>query len=135
MPNSNGLNLNVLIIDDEIELVESLTVILEEIGITNVFSLQSGIDSVNNIKKIHQEKNIKIDLILCDYSMPGKDGLEVFCDLKNDPFTQNIGHILISGHTDQTFILKAIQLGIQNILIKPFSKQLLISEISKLITP
>ena len=40
------------------------------------------------------------DLITLDLSMPGRDGVTTFCDLRNDPQTGNIPVCIVTGHPE-----------------------------------
>jgi len=42
----------------------------------------------------------KPDLITLDLSMPGRDGIETFCDLRKNPATEQIPVCIITGHPE-----------------------------------
>ncbi|MDD9950997.1 MAG: response regulator [Zetaproteobacteria bacterium] len=64
----------------------------------------------------------RIDLIVSDWNMPEKDGLDFFKELKQDPKTASIPFIMLTGMTGAEAIKEAQQEGIQYYLVKPFTE-------------
>ena len=88
----------VLIVDDEPDAIEFVEVALEEIGdITTLAAL----DGVSGLKKA---KEAKPDLIILDLQMPGRDGFEVFMDLKKEPATKDIPVVVLTGVAEKVGI-------------------------------
>lgn len=124
-------NIRILIIDDESGVRQSLKMILQSLGFTNISGAVSGKEGLTHIST-GIDRNEPVEYIICDYDMPKMSGVEFFEKIKQDDSTKELPFLLISGYSDQTFIIKAIEIGIKNILIKPFSKQSLISEMAKM---
>jgi len=59
------------------------------------------------------------DLVILDVEMPGLNGIEVCCRLKNDKETRNIPIILISSHAKEEEILLGLHAGADDYLTKP----------------
>lgn len=78
-------------------------------------------------------KENDVDLILCDVMMPGIDGFEVTRRIKNDFKTSHIPIILLTALSAEESKLKGIRSGADAYITKPFSKQLLLTSIFKLI--
>lgn len=74
-----------------------------------------------------------IDLILCDVMMPGMNGFELTKRLKEDFDTSHIPIILLTALSAENSKLKGTQCGADAYITKPFSKQLLLTSIFKLI--
>lgn len=74
-----------------------------------------------------------VDLILCDVMMPGIDGFEVTRRIKNDFNTSHIPVILLTALSAEESMLKGIRCGADSYITKPFSRQLLLIRIFKLI--
>jgi two-component system response regulator AtoC len=58
-------------------------------------------------------------LVLLDYHMPGKDGLEVLQEIKARNAATKV--IMISGHDDSSVIVRAMKLGAENYLVQPIA--------------
>lgn len=101
---------HVLLVDDEIELLESLKKILErrqmEVHIT-----QSGEQALEVLK------NTYIDVVVLDVKMPGMDGLETLQRMKRKFPAVEV--ILLTGHPSVETAIRGIKLGASEYLIKP----------------
>lgn len=73
------------------------------------------------------------DLILLDLMMPGMSGYEVCQIIKKDPQTHLIPVIIITALRELTDKIKAMELGADDFLMKPFNKLELITRIKSLI--
>ena len=104
---------NILIIDDEISICESLQGVLEDEGHT-VQTALSGEEGVRLLAGEH------INLVFLDILMPGgMDGIETLKRMKQmSPDTEVL---MISGHGTFDLALEAGQLGVSDFLGKPLS--------------
>lgn len=68
-----------------------------------------------------EESDEPVDLILLDWNMPGMNGLELLRFLKSDPKYLNIPVMMVTSESEKSSIIKAVQAGAANYLIKPFT--------------
>jgi CheY-like chemotaxis protein len=80
----------VLVVDDEADLTELLSELLESEGL-EVFVANNGNDAFD-LALAHRP-----DVIFSDFKMPGVNGLELCAQLKQHPETYRIPFVLISG--------------------------------------
>lgn len=66
-----------------------------------------------------------IDMVLLDVVMPGMDGFEVLRAIKADPALRDIPTIMISSLEEMDDAVRAIELGAEDFLTKPFNIVLL----------
>lgn len=102
----------ILLVDDEKANLKILSDLLKSDAKTIV--AKSGEQA---ICKAH---DMKPDIILLDVVMPDMDGFEVIKKLKNDPATQAIPVIFVTGLTDANFEEKGLELGACDYIQKPF---------------
>ncbi|MFW6130152.1 MAG: response regulator [Atribacterota bacterium] len=102
---------NILIVDDEETIRDTLSKILEEDG----FDVESVDDAEKAIKKI---KNEKYNLILLDLKLNGMSGFDVLKETRE--INKELPIILISGYLTMENIEKACGYGIFNYIRKPF---------------
>ncbi len=114
----------IFIVDDQEEVLSLLKDYLSGVGFEVMVCKESKdvLSSINSFKP---------DLILLDLLMPDLGGFEICEILNNDPQTQGIPIIIISGLGDSVDIKKASALGVVGYLVKPFSLDTLSKEISK----
>jgi CheY-like chemotaxis protein len=75
----------------------------------------------------------KFDLIVSDYEMPGKTGLDLLLQLRREGL--NIPFLMVSACVDSEIEAATKRLGASGLLCKPFRRQELTDRISRAITP
>ncbi len=111
------LNNNILIIDDEPIIIESMRKDLEKEGF-NILSAKNGKEGLEIFEK---ESPI---LIILDIRMPVMDGIEFLEHVKpkpSDPYSL----IVLTGHGDNEDTQKCFSLGISSFLNKPYNVHVL----------
>lgn len=71
----------------------------------------------------------KIDLILMDWMLPGRSGLELTRELKKKHGTKSIPIIMLTARTDEPEIVVGLESGADDYVTKPFSPRELIARI------
>ncbi len=104
----------VLIVDDEKDIVESLSNILALEG----YSVLRAYRGYDGLKTALQDNP---DVVLLDIKMPVMDGLEVLEKLKENGFDNPV--IVISGHGDIKTAVEAVQKGAFDFLEKPLGAE------------
>lgn len=107
----------VLIVDDQTTFRQALKSILIELGFAGVEQASSGREAVLILKKQ------VIDCVITDWNMPGMDGLELLQWVRNNPATSHIPLMLLTANASRTSIESALQHGVNDYLIKPFTMQ------------
>lgn len=119
---------NILIIDDDDLVRESVSITLEDDG-HNVTLARNGLEG---IQMLEQQS---YDLIITDIFMPEKDGFEILIEVRNKSESQKV--LIISGggrKADIDVILKQGDiLGANDTLEKPFSIDDLRDKVSNLL--
>jgi len=113
----------ILIIDDDIKLVELLS---EYLG-GHQFEVSYILDGLNALNEI---KHRTPDLIILDYMMPGKDGLEVLREIR---VHYNVPIIMLTAKGDETDRIVGLELGADDYLPKPFNPRELLARIKAIL--
>ncbi len=116
----------VLIVDDNPTNVELLFAHLKPHG----YTLDKAFDGEAALKRIEENPP---DLILLDLMMPKLSGYEVCQQVKSDPKTQFIPVIVITALKELHDKIKAIEMGADDFLMKPFNKVELITRVKSLL--
>jgi DNA-binding response OmpR family regulator len=74
-----------------------------------------------------------VDLALVDVRMPGMNGYELCVHLRELPVAQNLPIILLTGLGDEETKLKALEVGADDFLTKPFDSLALLARIRTLL--
>jgi two-component system sensor histidine kinase/response regulator len=112
----------VLIIDDDAVFSELARIHLSLAG----FAPEMATDGVEGGKALLASPP---DLVLCDLKMPFMSGLDLLSLMRTDQGMASIPVILVSGHSDEDTIAKAMQLGAADFLIKPVMVEDLLNSI------
>ena len=105
---------SILIVDDEHNTCEALTVILRREGHT-VSSAASGDSALSYLQ------DFPADLVVSDVKMPGMDGLSLLSRLKAQ--YPGLPVVMMSGHSDVIAAVEAMKQGAFDYLVKPFGKE------------
>lgn len=73
------------------------------------------------------------DLILLDYEMPEMNGEEVLKQIRQNPKTENVPVLFLTGVTDKKKIVKVLTYKPQGYLVKPIDRQKLLEAIKGVI--
>jgi two-component system chemotaxis response regulator CheY len=68
---------------------------------------------------------LPFSLMLCDWNMPNLDGLGVVKACRADPLFQNLPIIMVSAESERLAVIKALEEGATDYIIKPFSTDML----------
>jgi Fe-S oxidoreductase/CheY-like chemotaxis protein len=83
----------ILVVDDERDTLTYLTAMLEDNG-AEVLTAMNGEDALEIARRE------KPDLMTLDLSMPGKDGVEVFTELRHDPELRDLPVCIVTGRPE-----------------------------------
>jgi putative two-component system response regulator len=102
----------VLVVDDDEFSRRALQRVLDTCGY-EVEVAQDGLECLTKLQ-------LEIDLVLLDASMPGMDGYEVTDRIRQDPMFQDLPIIMVTGLDGRQDRLRAVEVGVNDFLSKPF---------------
>lgn len=122
---------SVLIVDDELSIREGLVTLLdwESLGYRVVDT------AANAVEARYKYELYSPDLMIVDIRMPGKDGLELIRELREDQADTHI--IILSGYADFSYAKRALNYGIDSYLLKPVDEdelQLYLTSLSNVLS-
>src|SRR5579862_2544319 len=117
---SHGLAGAVLIIDDEAEIRESLQALLEMEG----FVVETATNGEAGLQRIGEHP---FDLVLLDFALPGRDGLEILADIRTHE--SRLPVIMITAYGTVENAVRAMQAGAVNFVQKPWDNEKLLADI------
>lgn len=101
-----------LFVEDEEELLQIICDALTKLEI-NYLTARNGKEALDVLAQ-----NDDIDIIVTDINMPHMNGLEMIKKIKDNGNTLPI--IIMSAHTEEEYIQKAKEYGVNEYLLKPF---------------
>ncbi len=115
-----------LVVDDSITVRRVTQRLLERNGM-RVMTARDGMDAVSVL-----QENIP-DVILLDIEMPRMDGYEVASHVRNDPRLKEIPIVMITSRVGEKHRARAIELGVNDYLGKPYQEAQLLDAIEPLV--
>jgi DNA-binding response OmpR family regulator len=111
--------MNILVCDDEKEILDAITIYLENEGY-QVYKASHGLEALDVV-----EKN-EIHLIIMDIMMPQMDGIRATLKIRED---KNIPVILLSAKSEDTDKIIGLNMGADDYVTKPFNPLELIARV------
>ncbi|HMI36409.1 MAG TPA: Hpt domain-containing protein, partial [Steroidobacteraceae bacterium] len=115
-----------LVVDDSITVRRVTQRLLERNGM-RVMTARDGMDAVALLAE-----NVP-DIILLDIEMPRMDGYEVAAQVRSDPRLRDVPIIMITSRVGEKHRARAIELGVDDYLGKPYQESQLIDAIAPLV--
>lgn len=113
----------ILLIDDEIRMLQLLTLYLEHQGF-NCVSANSGEQGIKYLQ------NNKVDLILLDIMMPVLDGWETAKEIRK---ISQVPIIMLTARDTSKDMVKGLNIGADDYITKPFDEEILIARINAML--
>jgi two-component system response regulator YesN len=113
------MTMKLLIVDDEPVICQGLryTIPWDELGVSVVGEAYSGKQA------LVMARELDVDIIITDVSMPGMNGIELVQELKLNKI--DIKVIIISGYEEFEYARQAVRLGVRDYLMKPVEVEVL----------
>ena len=119
--------LSILVADDNIDFAKNLTSYIEKEDEMEVIGIaKDGLEAVEMIK------NAKPDIAIIDVIMPQLDGLGVLEKINESNLDKNPLFIVLSAVGQDKITARALELGAQYYVVKPFDISLLMRRIKEL---
>ena len=118
----------VLVVDDDSEVLESLVLMLKEVGPS--LDIRSETDGIAACIALG---SFKPDLLILDLKMPGMDGYALCEKVRADPTTRDAKILVVTGYLNETNQERALDSGADACLSKPIGLDLLAERVHELL--
>ena len=109
---------NILVADDDTTCRDSIQKVLERAG-HRVQTAESVDGALEMLAVTH------FDLVVCDYRMPGKTGIDLLLELRRQHSVVPV--LMISAYTDASVEATILELGALELMKKPIRRQQLVA--------
>lgn len=108
--------LKIMIVDDEFYFREALKISLpwSELGFDICGEAKNGKDALEKLEELDP------DIVIVDINMPIMDGLEFAQNVRD--LGNNCKMIILTGHSEFNYARQAVQLGVNNYILKPVNE-------------
>jgi two-component system response regulator MtrA len=115
----------ILVVDDDTALAEMIGIVLRAEGFDPVFCADGG-------EALAAFRDAKPDLVLLDLMLPGMDGIEVCGLIRAESGTPII---MLTARTDTSDVVKGLESGADDYVVKPFNPKELVARIRTRLRP
>jgi two-component system phosphate regulon response regulator PhoB len=116
----------ILVVEDEVPLLTLLRYNLEKQG----FRVEEATDGEEALARVAEGRP---DLVLLDWMLPQLSGLEVCRQLRRRPATRDLPIIMVTARTEQQDTVRALDIGADDYISKPFAMEGLMARIRALL--
>ena len=113
LPEPSDQTIRILLVDDEVRLTELL---LLELGVEG-YEVEVASDGASGLIKARSQP--EPDLIVLDWNLPDFSGVDICQRIRSSGVTTPI--LMLTGHDDIADRVKALDAGVDDYLVKPFS--------------
>lgn len=113
------MNARILVVDDDTALAEMIGIVLKSEGFEPHFCA-TGDGAVEAFR------SVRPDLILLDLMLPGKDGLEVCREIREE---SGVPIVMLTAKSDTMDVVKGLESGADDYVPKPFKPKELVARV------
>lgn len=113
----------VLVADDSSTMRKIILRSLQAVGVPSAVEAADGEEAVKIFKPG------EFDLVLTDWNMPGKNGLEVIQEIRK--IDKDVTIMMVTTEAEKSRVMEAIQAGVSDYLVKPFTADTLREKLEK----
>jgi two-component system chemotaxis response regulator CheY len=110
-----GALLQVMVVDDQRTMRTLVRESLAQMGCHQVRECADGAEALAEMDLNPPH------LIISDLNMPKMDGLQLLAAVRAQARWRNVGFIMLTSQGERDLVKKAVELGVNNYLVKPFS--------------
>lgn len=115
----------ILVMDDTPTMRMIVTGMLNDLGFKDVVEAENT-DMAFELMKTHE-----IGVVLADWNLPGKSGIEFLRQIRGVSATKDLPVIMITSNNDPRQIEEARRAGVSSYLVKPFGMQDLLARLEE----
>ena len=108
-------SLSCLVVDDQQTMRSLIRTGLQQLGFRTIHEAADGEDGLRHML------TKQVQLVISDYNMPKLDGLGLLRAIRAHPPIQKTAFVMLTGRADKELVQRAVQFGVNNYLVKPFT--------------
>lgn len=120
-------DIKVLVVDDDNLISNIMQVLLNSYGIQQIEIAEDGLKAISML----YDANPIYDLVLCDWNMPIKNGLDVHNAMRAAERYSDACFMLVTAVTEAKQIREAIEEGVDDYVVKPIEEEKIIKKIQR----
>ena len=119
-------NMKILVVDDMSTMRRIVKNIMKQLGFANVEEAENGQEAL---------EKLKVDtfgFVISDWNMPVMTGIQLLRAIRADDKLKTIPVLMVTAEAQKENLIEAIQAGVSNYIVKPFTAEVLQEKMSKI---
>ena len=119
-------NMKILVVDDMSTMRRIVKNIMKQLGFANVEEAENGQEAL---------EKLKVDtfgFVISDWNMPVMTGIQLLRAIRADDKLKAIPVLMVTAEAQKENLIEAIQAGVSNYIVKPFTAEVLQEKMSKI---
>ena len=117
--------MRILVVDDFSTMRRIVKAILKQLGYDNIEEAEDGKEAFDMLKKG------KFDFVVSDWNMPNMTGVDLLRAIRADEALKHLPVLMVTAETEKSIVIEAIQAGVNNYIVKPFTAQVFEEKMNK----
>ncbi|MBV5309887.1 response regulator [Chromatium okenii] len=113
--------LRALVVDDMASMRMVIKAVLNQMGCIDIVEASNGKDALQYLVA----NNNSVDILICDWNMPGMTGLEVLQKVRAKPELKRLPVLLVTAEQSKQQVKDAVIAGVTGYVTKPFTPAIL----------
>ncbi|MCS6304553.1 MAG: chemotaxis response regulator CheY [Nitrospira sp.] len=119
-------NMKILVVDDMVTMRRIVKNILKQLGFANVEEAENGQEA---LQKLQADS---YGFVVSDWNMPVMTGIDMLRAIRADEKLKTIPVLMVTAEAQQSNLVEAVQAGVSNYIVKPFTAETLQEKIAKI---
>ncbi|OQW65410.1 MAG: response regulator [Nitrospira sp. ST-bin5] len=120
------LNMKILVVDDMSTMRRIVKNILKQLGFANMEEAENGQEALQKLRAD------TFGFVVSDWNMPVMPGIEMLRAIRADEKLKHIPVLMVTAEAQKENLIEAIQAGVNNYVVKPFTAETMQEKINKI---
>lgn len=118
--------IKILVVDDFSTMRRIIKNILKQLGYSDIDEAEDGAQALSMLK------SGKYRFVVSDWNMPNMTGLDLLKAVRAEPAIKDIKFLMVTAEAQTESVMLAVQAGVSNYIVKPFTAETLKEKIDKI---
>lgn len=119
-------NMKILVVDDMSTMRRIVKNILKQLGFLNMEEAENGQEALAKLRADNY------GFVVSDWNMPVMPGIEMLRAIRADEKLKHIPVLMVTAEAQKENLIEAIQAGVNNYIVKPFTAETMQEKIGKI---
>lgn len=121
-----NMNMKILVVDDFSTMRRIIRSVLKQIGYSDVHEAEDGSQAFTKLKAD------RFDFVVSDWNMPNMSGLDLLKAIRTDDGLKDTKFLMVTAEAMQENVVAAVQAGVNNYIVKPFTADVMKEKIDRM---